>query len=196
MVFERIDKGLRPWHVITFLAIAIGLGAIMGLSTVPHIRDIAVGGDAVQIFDLHFGGYHYEEALEVLAGLGEEARSYYGAPHLIIDTLFLPFLFLGVASLFLWLTRPGQRFAVPLHENIRLVVVALAFVGMIADFVENIGVWIILGTADDPSSGIIAMSGIFTGVKWLALSAAMAALIATIIIALIRGVSNQEPAAA
>jgi len=192
VVFERIDKGLKPWHVITFLAIAVGLGAIMGLSTVPHIRDIAPG---VQIFDLHFAGYHYEEALEILAALGEEGRSYYGAPHLILDTLFLPFLFLGVASLFLWLTRPGQRFAVPLHENIRLVVVALAFVGMIADLVENIGVWIILATADEPSTGVVALSGIFTGVKWLALSAAMAALIATIVIALIRGVSTQEPAA-
>jgi hypothetical protein len=196
VVFERIDKGLKPWHVITFLAIAVGLGAIMGLSTVPHIRDIAVAGDAVQIFDLQFGGYHYEEALAVLAGLGEEAQSYYGAPHLILDTLFLPFLFLGVTSLFLWLTRPGQRFAVPLHENIRLVVVALAFVGMISDLMENIGVWIILGTADEPSTGIVAMSGIFTGVKWLALSGAMAALVATIIIALIRGVSTQEPARA
>jgi hypothetical protein len=66
---------------------------------------------------------------------------------------------------------------------------------MASDLIENIGVWVILGTADNPSAGIVALSGVFTGVKWLAMSGAIAALVATIIIALIRGVSSQEAAA-
>ena len=197
MVFERVDKGLKPWHVIVFLAVAIGLGAIVGLSTAPEVRDLAVAeADTVQLLDLRFNGYTEAEAEFFLEELGEEAQSYYAAPHLILDTLFAPFLFLAITSLFLWLTRPGQRFAVPLHENIRLVVVALAFVGLVADLTENIGLWIVLGAAETPAAAAVTFSGITTGVKWLALSGAVAALAATIIIALIRGVSSQDPATA
>lgn len=197
MVFERIDRDLQPWHVIAFIVVAIGLGAILGLSMGPQVRDLAVAeADTVQIFDLHYGGYTEAEAEIVLEELGDEAQSYYAAPYLVVDTLLIPFLFLAISSLFLWLTRPGQRFAVPLHENIRLVVVALAFVAMITDLAENIGVWLMLGAAETPPTAVIALSGISTGVKWLALSGAVAALAATIIIALIRGVSSQQPAAA
>ena len=67
---------------------------------------------------------------------------------------------------------------------------------MCTDLAENIGVWIVLGAAEAPASAAITFASIATGVKWLAYSGAIAALIATIVIAVVRGVSSQEPAAA
>ena len=98
MVFDRIDKGLKPWHVFAFVVIALGLGAILGLVTGPHLRDIA----GLDTFDMRFEGYTHHEAVELLTALGSEGRSYYSSSQLITDFIFAPFLFLAVSSLFLW----------------------------------------------------------------------------------------------
>jgi hypothetical protein len=192
VVFDRIDRGLKPWHVLAFIVVALALGAILGLVTGPHLRDVA----GLDTFELRFNGYTFAEATELLEALGEEGRSYYAGSHLIADIFFAPFMFLAVTCLFLWLSRPGQRFAVPLSEGIRLVVVALAVCALGADILEDIFVWIILGTADDPSTGVVAAASTFSGVKWLAYAGALAALLATIIVAVIRGVGGGEPARA
>ena len=192
MVFDRIDKGLKPWHVLAFIVIALGLGAVLGLSTGPHLRDLA----GVDIFEMRFNGYNFEEAVTILTALGEEGRSYYSGSHLITDIFFAPFLFLAVSSLFLWLSRPGHRFSVPLNETIRLIIVALAFIAFSVDILEDIALWIVLGSGVEPATGVVAAASTFTGVKWLALAGSMAGLLATIIIAVIRGVSSQDTARA
>ena len=192
VVFDRIDKGLKPWHVLAFIVIALGLGAIVGLVTGPELRDIS----GLDTFDLRFNGYEYEEAVELLTALGADGRSYYAGSHLLADIFFAPFLFLAVSSLFLWLTRPGHRFAVPLHENIRLIIVALSFIAFATDFLEDIALWIILGGGVEPATAAVAAASMFTAIKWLALAGSLAGLLATIIIAVIRGVSSSEPARA
>ena len=188
MVFDRIDNGLKPWHVVAFVVVALALGALLGLSTGPHLRDLA----SVDIFELRFNGYHYEDAVVILQGLGEEGRSYYATSHLIPDIFFALFLFLAVSSLFLWLSRPGHRFAVPLNETVRLIIVSLAFVAFGADILEDIALWIVLGSGVEPATGVVAAASTFTGVKWLALAGSFAGLLATVIIAVIRGVSTQD----
>lgn len=189
MVFDRIDKGLKPWHVLAFIVVALGLGAILGLVTGPHLRDIA----GLDTFDLRFNGYEYQEAVDLLDALGAEGRSYYSGSQLIADTIFVPFFFLATASLFLWFSRPGARFSVPLSENVRLIVVSLAFVAMAADLAENIALWFMLGSGTEPATALVAGASVFTGIKWLAYAGSLAALLATIIIAVIRGVSSSEP---
>ena len=192
MVFEQIDKGLKSWHVLAFIVIAVGLGAILGLATGPNIRDLAGGLDS---FDLRLGGYDYAEAVELLTALGSEGRNYYGTSHLITDLFFVPFFFLAVTSLFLWLTRPGQRFSVPLNEGVRMIVVAIAFVAFATDLLENISIWVMLGSGEEPATSLVAAASLFTGVKWLALAGAVAALAATVIVAVIRGTTSQEASA-
>lgn len=192
MVFDRIDRGLKPWHVIAFVVIALGLGAIVGLATGPHIRDLT----GLEPFDFRFNGYDFEEAVALLTALGSEGRSYYSGSHLIADTFFAPFLFLAVSSLFLWLTRPGQRFSVPLNESIRLIIVALAFLAFGMDILENIGLWVIVGSGVEPATGVVAGASVVSGLKWLAMAGALAGLLATIIIAVIRGASSQDAASA
>jgi hypothetical protein len=194
-VFERFDRGLMAWHVIVFVLIALGLGAYILLVTVPHLGDIS----SVTLLDMHYAGFHPEDVEHLLHGadgaLTEDGQSYYATSHLIVDLFFGPALFLAISSLFLWLSRPGRQYAVPLPEGVRLVVVSLALAGAIADVIENIAIWVILAN-DVAPSGVVYLGGTLTGVKFLAYSGALAALAATIILALIRGVSRQEPARA
>ena len=192
VVFDRIDRGLKPWHVAAFIVVALGLGAIVGLATGTHIRDLT----GLEPLGFRFNGYDFEEVVALLTALGSEGRSYYSGSHLIADTFFVPFMFLAVSSLFLWLTRPGQRFAVPLHEHIRLIVVALAFVAFGTDILENIALWVIVGSGVEPAAGVVAGADVFSGVKWLAMAGALAGLLATIIIAVIRGASSRGTASA
>ena len=193
-VFERFDRSLMAWHVIVFVLIAVGLGAYLLLVTAPELRELS----SVAILDMHYAGFHPEDVEHLLhspEGLTEAGQSYYATSHLIVDLFFGPALFLAISSLFLWLSRPGRQYAVPLPEGVRLVVVSLALAGAIADVIENIAIWVILGS-DVAPSGIVYLGGTLTGVKFLAYSGALAALAATIILALIRGVSRQEPARA
>ena len=193
MVFDRIDKGLKPWQVIAFVVIAVGLGAILGLSTGSHLRDLLPAG--VDILDMRFLGYSYEEAVELLVALGSDGRSYYATSQLLTDIVFIPFAFLAVASVFLWLTRPGQKFSVPLSEGIRVVVIAIAFTAMLSDFVENISILVMLGSGEDPANGVVALASTIAGIKWLAYAGSWAALAATVIVAVVRGTSSQQATA-
>ncbi len=77
-----------------------------------------------------------------------------------------------------------------------LVVVALSFVAFACDWVEDIALWIVLGAGENPASAAVALASTVTGLKWLALAGSLAALVATVIVAVIRGASGGETARA
>lgn len=197
VVFEGIDKSLKAWHIVVFIVLAVAIGAWTGLSTAPDLGDRASEeiGTEVSILDMRFSGYEYDEAAEFFTALGEDGRSDYATTFLIPDTLFAIVLFFAVGGLMIFLTRPGERFSVPLNEMVRLVIVALAFSAMAMDVLENIALWIALSGGEEPATGVVAAANLFTGVKWLALAGSFAALIATIIVALIRGTTSQTATA-
>lgn len=197
MVFEGIDKSLKAWHVIVFIVIAVALGALTLLSTGPDLADRASAGIGhdVQLLDQRFSGYEYEEVEEFFVALGEEGRSDYGTSYLIPDALFEIFLFLAAGSLLIFLTRPTGRFTVPLNEMVRLVLVALPFTAMAMGLMENFALWIALGGGEEPATGVVAAGHLFTGIKWLALAGTAAGVIATVVIALLRGTTSQTATA-
>ncbi|MGD9739999.1 MAG: hypothetical protein AB7U48_11435 [Bauldia sp.] len=224
MVFERTDRGLKAWQVIFFLIVAIALGVFVYFVTTPHLNEIleanavvaaeevaeapptpAVEGSEAHveeeegplvILDMHYLGYHAEDVPEVHDALvAGDGLGYYNGTHLVADLFFAVFFFFAAASLFLFLTNPARRFSLPLPEGVRLVVVALAFAGAIADFLENIVIWIVINS-DAPPSSLVYLGGTLTGIKWLGYTAAAAAIIATVVLALLRGMGggNSQPA--
>lgn len=222
MVFERTDRSLKAWQVIFFLVIAIALGVFVYFVTTPHLNEIleanapvatAAAAEAVPaapaegeepaeeagppiLLDMHYLGYHAEDVPEVHnALLAGDGLDYYNGTHLVADLFFAVFFFFAATSLFLFLTNPNRRFSLPLPEGVRLVVVALVFAGALADFLENIVIWIVVN-AEAPAPGIVYLGGTLTGIKWLGYTAAVAAIVATLILALLRGMGggNSQPA--
>lgn len=219
VVLERYDNRISIGHVIVFLVIAVALGAYLAFVTGPHLREAIEAGEAtiietpaegaaaldeehaeeehaVTLLDMRYLGYHDEDVVNLKAALGDEDESYYTGNHMVADLFFAPAFFLAFSSLFIFLTKPGRRFAIPLPEGVRLVVLSIGLTAFVADVGENICLWIIMGS-EDPANGILFLGTTLTGVKWLAYTAAAAAIVATLILAVLRGMSggsNSAPA--
>lgn len=142
------------------------------------------------LLDMHYLGYHADEVSEVRAALIEgDGLSYYNSTHLVADLFFAVFFFFGISSLFLFLSNPNRRFSLPLPEGVRLVVVAAAFTGAVADVIENIVLWIIINS-DSPASSLVYLGSTMTGIKWLGYTVAVAGTIITLVLAVLRGIGG------
>jgi hypothetical protein len=192
-VFDRVDSGLRGWHVAVLWAIALTVLVFLAFVTGPRLMELA--GD-VQVFDLRFTGYDHDDAVTILAALGEEGRRYYRNVQLIVDFLFPPLMFLAVGAAFLYFSRPYGRFTLPLPEGVRLVVVALALIGGVCDLGENLAVLAMLLGDGDPTEALVNLGSAFTMVKNVALTLAVAAMAVTVVLALIRGLFARDARAA
>lgn len=192
-MFRAIDRGLTAFHAIAAAVIAAALYASLIAVAGPRLARLA---DGLTVFDLRFTGYSHAEAVALLAVLGAEGRGYYRGLPMLLDAVFPAFMFLATAGLFLWLTRPGRRFSVPLGDNQRLAVVAVAGLALVLDWAENVVVFLLLSDGD-PSRGLVALGSTFTGLKWSAYAVALAALLVTLMLAVARGsvVRSDAPAA-
>lgn len=188
-MFATIDARLRFWHVIMFWGVAGAAGAFLGLVSVPHLRELAGGLDP---FDMRMTGYSYDEAVRLLGALGEEGSRYYRSVQIPVDIIFPPAEFLALSALFLWLTKPGRRFALPLPDGLRLLVVAVALVGFLGDWGENIVQFVMLSGSGDPANTLAHLGSALTVIKGFALILAMAAVAVTAILAVIRGLMGSS----
>ena len=143
---------------------------------------------------MHYLGFHGEDVDALKAALTDDDQSYYTGNHLVADLFFAPAFFLAFASLFIFLTGPGRRFAIPLPEGLRLVVLSFGLAALVADVGENICLWIIMGS-ENPANGIVYLGLTLTGIKWLAYTAAVAALLATLVLAILRGLGGGNTSA-
>ena len=212
VVLERYDNRIGIGQVIVFLVIAVALGAYLAFVTGPHLREAIDAGvativetpaegaavveeeRAVMLLDMHYLGLHGEDVDALKAALTDDDQSYYTGNHLVADLFFAPAFFLAFASLFIFLTGPGRRFAIPLPEGLRLVVLSFGLAALVADVGENICLWIIMGS-ENPANGIVYLGLTLTGIKWLAYTAAVAALLATLVLAILRGLGGGNTSA-
>ena len=187
-MFADIDRGVTPLHVIGAIIIALALYAFLWFIAGPRLDELTGG---VLPFDVRLTGYTQEEAVAVLAALGEEGSRYYLGTVMIVDIFFPAFMFLATASLFLWLTRPGQRFSAPLPEGMRLAVLVLALFAFLLDWGENIVVFLMLMGDGHPSGTLVNLGSTFTYLKTIAYILSFAALVITAVLAVIRGFTAQ-----
>lgn len=141
------------------------LWAVLGLVTVPHIRQLA-GGAAP--FDLRWSGYTFEDARAFLAAIGEPGRAYYLNPELILDGIFPPLYSLSFALAFWWLTMPGRLRQGAIFLSLRWALVALSFTTAILDGVENFCIARMIWTWPDLSAGLVHVGSLATQSKLVA----------------------------
>lgn len=191
-MFRRIDHTLSSWHVAALWLLAAAVMAFLVLVSLPELDRISGG---VQIFDMRMTGYAVGDATAILAALGDHGRRYYRSVQLLGDLFLPPLLFLAQASLFLRLTRPGGRFALPLSENIRVAVVGTALVGFLADWGENAAILAMLLGPDPPSAVLVGLGSTLTTLKAGGLTLSLAALVVTIVLAAMRSLfARRRPA--
>ncbi len=189
-MFADVDRELKAWHVLGALAVALALGSFLGFVASPRLQDYSSGLD---IFDMRMAGYGHDDAVAMLAALGPDGRAYYRGTQLA-DIFFPPAWFLAISLMFLFLSRPGERFAAPLPESVRISVVTVAFMAMLLDWSENIVVFIMLMGDGRPSTSLVGLGSLLTSAKGLAYIAAFAALVVTAALTIVRGLTGRASA--
>jgi hypothetical protein len=156
------------------LAITGALYGAMLLWSLPHLSALA-GGRAM--FDMRPGGYGYDEAVALVAALGEGGRSFYLNVQQRLDTAFPVFEAASFALLFVRLYP--RRAALPLA--------LLAAAAALCDELENAAVAVMLRTgADGLSVPMVATASRWTLLKSIGTSLLFGALLLGIAAALWR----------
>ena len=140
-----------------FLLLTLGLYATIMLVTIPYVQGYA---PYQTLFDLSPAGYSYEYAVELLSALGPEGRLAYLSVQLPLDFVYPGFLAISYTLLLIWLF--GKGFA---SESI---VYYLAFVPVLAgmfDYLENIGIFLMLRSYADLSPTIVSFASVNTLLK-------------------------------
>lgn len=184
LVFRRIDQTLTAWQVAALWVLALAALGFLNLVPLPELDRISGG---LGIFDTRMTGYSVADATEILTALGEPGRRTYRNVELPADFLLAPLLFLAQVSLFLRLTRPAARFSVPLPDHLRLAVVAAALVAFLADWGENAVVLALLLGPAHPAAALVGLGSALTTFKTGGLTLSLAALLATLLLAVSRG---------
>lgn len=158
-----LDRHLAPWHLWAGLLAVVALDLSMLLLTVPRLEEFASG----PMFDLRPGGYEADDANAYLTALGAAGRDYYASAHVPVDMAFAILEAIVLAMLIVWFTRPGARFAVPVPEWGRWLLLAFPVLAAIYDVRENMLVLEMLRAGDQAGPGLIAAASFATQAKWL-----------------------------
>jgi hypothetical protein len=128
---------------------------LLGLVIVINIfLVIAMGGNPnLQPLDLQFS-YSPDRAYELLGAFNETERFCYMITELTLDVLY-PLVYGMLLSFILFM----------LHKNLKIA--KLPFDVVIIDYLENIGIVIMLLNYPTKINWLVSLTGIFTTLKWL-----------------------------
>jgi hypothetical protein len=161
-LIARLDRYLRPWHVVMANILAASWFAgvtIFGRTALPSVALLRcpVGFCA--------GGYPPEEIYALLDEIGEEGRRFLH-DSMVWGDLVLPMLFLAALMLdILWFSRPGARLSVTLQPMARLVLLAVPVLYFLADYLENAAIEQMLRLYPDLDDAMAERASMLTAAK-------------------------------
>lgn len=135
----------------------------------------ALAGKKVGVIDLTFG-FDPQRALQMVADYGDEARAYYAKIEMTIDVVYpvvYAFLFGTILSLLYRHTQYKWVNAIP-------------FVTMLADFIENINIVMLLKNFPEQSVNIAAMLEVIKLFKWISFGVIMLLIVCGLIMKLMK----------
>jgi len=152
--------------LVAVLLVASGLlWAVMFFGPLAYLTRLA--GDLTPL-DIRPKGYSYTEARAFLEAIGEQGRSYYTSPELVIDAFYPPLYALSRGLALWWLTMPGRVRDGPLPLKVRYALIAVPVLMATLDLIENGCVAVMLSMWPVLSHGVVAISSLATQVKIIA----------------------------
>ncbi len=143
--------------VLTLFVITMGVYATILLMTIPAVQAQA---PELPLFDVSPGGYSLEYATTLLAAIGESGRQIYLTRQLPLDFVYPGLVAVTYTLLLIWLFKQGFAAKSPIFY--------LAFVATFAgffDYLENIGIILMLRSYPDLSATTVAFASINTILK-------------------------------
>ena len=158
MMLNKLKKYANRRNILIGFGLIILFNAVlfpMGLKKMQAIAPQAAGP-----FDLEFS-YTPDQAVKMLESYTSEGRSIYTKSTLFVDGLY-PITYGVTFTLLLLLLLP---WAFPKNTKIEALT-ALPFVIVIADFIENTGIILMLQTYPDEIRAYATFSSTFSSIKW------------------------------
>ena len=157
MIFEKIHLKVSGWLVLMLFGVTTCVFSAIIFYSIPAVLEQA---PEMKLFDISPSGYSYEYAKELLEAIGPEGRERYLMLQLPIDFIY-PGLFAVTYTLMLiWVF--SKRF----NSGSKIFILALvpAAAGLF-DYIENIGIVIMLKSYPNLSSGVVQFTSTFSSLK-------------------------------
>lgn len=152
-----VSKYLSGKKVLLLFVLTNMVYAVMILITIPKV--MAFSGE-LKLLDMMPLGYDLDDINALFAALGEKGRSIYLYNQIPVDMIY-PFLFgISYSLIFAYfLNKLGKL------DSVFFYVSLLPLVAGIADYLENIGIVLMLTKFPDVSPGLAGITNVFSMVK-------------------------------
>lgn len=168
-MFKLVNRKMTKltWkNVLLYLVLSQTIFFIMQQVTIPRILRES---DGLTIFDVHFFGYTYAYALEFLSILSKTGYRLYQYAQIPLDLMFPILNFLMSATLFLMLVRTYRKIKrSSIAENLSALyrlIFLVPFIAMLADYMENVMVFIMLSLKSSVPELVVTIACVFTVTK-------------------------------
>lgn len=154
---KQIEKHFSGKKVLIFFLLTLAIYMYMYFFSMPYIAVYACG---TPIFDLKAEGYDYLYTMKFLETLGEEGRSVYLFPQLMLD-MFFPLVYVPFLVLLLGLFLKKSR----LTASFLCFGLLIPVLTGMADYGENISAICMIRSYPDISETIVRFASICTMLK-------------------------------
>ena len=177
-ILYTLDKYSSGKNVIILFAATLIVYLVMLFVTIPNVMNYA---DGMEILDMQPAGYSTEYAKTLLDSLGNDGRHAYLYYQIPLDMIY-PLLFAITYSLML-----AYFFKKILKENNKLFVLSIVpLIAGLFDYLENIGIIIMLTSFPSFSAFTANVTNIFSIIKSFATTLFFLILLATIAVIIYR----------
>ena len=136
-----IEKNVQGWKVLSLFVLTNMVYGLMLAVTIPETMAFANG---MKLLDMMPLGYDLEYVIELFSALGVQGRSTYLTCQIPVDMVY-PFLFgCSYSLLFGYLLKKLNRL-----DSLLFYACALPILAGTADYLENIGIIVLLNTYPD-----------------------------------------------
>ena len=157
-MYQQIEPLSSPKGIIILFLLAHSVLGMMMIFTFPRINDRL----GTQAFDLKTFGYSESEALLMLQNLDSTTIDFYIFPQLLLlDVLYPISLALFLSAVMIRLSRLIRLSRDQIYSNLFL----LPFFAMMADYLENVMILLLIKNPTDPSLIVIQVASILTQMK-------------------------------
>lgn len=181
-ILKKLKKYANQRNILIGFSLIVIFNLVLfpiGLEKIQAITPNAAGP-----FDLEFS-YTYQQALEMLESYTPEGRRIYTQSTIFVDVPY-PIIYGITFTLLLLILLP---WAFPGNTRIETLA-ALPFVIVMADFIENTGIILMLKTYPDEIGGYATFASTFSSIKWSLIVIMMLIIIGSAIKMLINRLKN------
>lgn len=170
-------------QIITLLILTNLIYALMLGYTIPTLMEYSSG---LPIFDMSPMGYSYDQAMTLLISLGGEGRAFY-LTQLALDMIYPAMFAVTYYLLFVWLLAKCG-----ITSGVWQWLAMLPVLSALADYLENISIWLMLSSFDDITPKMVETASMLTVTKSMLGMLYWFFLLAFVVVASVRRIKQRQ----